>query len=180
MAMEKTLTQNRIYTYDDLNYFLPDGNYEIIDGKKVNMSPTGFIHGEFELNIARVLKDHLGNKGYVSVGEIGIVISKRPFRLRAADVVYISKETSPNKPDGILEIAPDLIIEILSKDDTIQDMNDKIKDYLSIGVKKIIVVDPSTKFISIYYQKKKEVDCYSFDEEFELTDGVKIIMNQIL
>lgn len=180
MAMEKTLTQNRIYTYDDLNYFLPDGNYEIIDGKKVNMSPTGFIHGKFEFNIARVIKDHLEDKGYVSVGEIGIVISKKPFRLRAADVVYISKETSPDEPEGILEIAPDLIIEILSKDDTIQDMNDKIKDYLSIGVKKIFVVDPFTETISVNHLNKKQVDCYNFDEQFELIDGVKIIMRQIL
>ncbi|MBW8049549.1 MAG: Uma2 family endonuclease [Cytophagales bacterium] len=180
MVMEKTLTQNRIYTYDDLNYFLPNGNYEIIDGKKVNMSPTGFIHGEFEFNIARFLKDHLENKGYVSVGEIGIVISKKPFRLRAADVVYISKETSASKPEGILEIAPDLIFEILSKDDTIQDMNDKIKDYLSIGVKKIVVVDPFTKSLSIYHQNKKDINFYNFDQQFELIDGIKVITNKII
>ena len=177
--MEEILTYQKNYTFDDLNS-LPDGNYEIINGKRVDMSPTGFIHGKFEFNLAQVLKDHLENKGYVAVGEIGIVISKKPFKLRAADVVYISKETSPQEPEGILQIAPDLIIEILSKDDTVEKMNNKIKDYLLIGVESIVVVDPAAELISIYSQKKKEKELFNFDEEFELYQGIKIIMNQIL
>ncbi|MBW8049651.1 MAG: Uma2 family endonuclease [Cytophagales bacterium] len=177
--MEETLTYQKIYTFEDLSC-LPDENYEIINGKRVDISPTGFIHGKFEFNIAQVLKDRLENKGYVAVGEIGIVIRKKPFRLRAADVVYISKKTSPQEPEGILQIAPDLIIEILSKDDTTEKMNNKIKDYLSIGVESIVVVDPAAESISIYHQKKKEIESYSFDEEFELYQGIKIIMNQIL
>ena len=177
--MEETLTYQKIYTFEDLNS-LPDENYEIINGKRVDMSPTGFIHGKFEFNIARVLKDHLENKGYVAVGESCIVISKKPFSLRAADVVYISKETSPQEPEGILQIAPDLIIEILSKDDTVEKMSNKIKDYLSIGVERIVVVDPAAESVSIYHQKSKGIDLYHFDEEFELYAGIKIIMNQIL
>ncbi|MBW8051256.1 MAG: Uma2 family endonuclease [Cytophagales bacterium] len=177
--MEKTLTDERIYTYNDL-LFLPEGNYEIINGKHINMSPTGFIHGEIEGIFYKLLEKHLGKKGYVAVGEVGIVISKKPFRLRAADVVYISKETSPQKPEGILEIAPDMIIEILSPDDTVQKMNDKINDYLSIGVGKIIVVDRFNESVSIYHHKKKQIDIYNFDEEFVLIANVKLIMNQIL
>jgi len=177
--MEETLTYQKIYTFEDLSC-LPDENYEIINGIRVDMSPTGFIHGKFEFNLAQVLKDHLENKGYVAVGEIGIVISKKPFKLRAADVVYISKETSPQEPEGILQIAPDLIIEILSKDDTVEKMDNKIKDYLSIGVESIVVVDPAAELISIYSQKKKEKELFNFDEEFELYQGIKIIMNQIL
>jgi len=177
--MEEILTYQKNYTFDDLNS-LPDGNYEIINGKRVDMSPTGFIHGKLEYKLARFLEDYLEDQGYVAVGEIGIVISKVPFRLRAADVVYISKKTSPQEPEGILQIAPDLIIEILSKSDTVEKMNNKIKDYLLIGVERIVVVDPATESVSIYHQKSKGIDLYHFDEEFELYQGIKIIMNQIL
>ena len=179
MTMEETLTDEKIFTYSDLN-FLPNENYEIIDGKRIDMSPTGFIHGNIEGIFYKLLEKHLGKKGYAAVGEVGIVISKKPFRLRAADVVYISKDTSPQKPEGMLEIAPDLIIEILSPDDTVQKMNDKITDYLSIGVGKIIVVDRFNESVSIYYHNKKQVELYSFNEEFVLIAGVKIIMDQIL
>lgn len=177
--METTLTNKKIFIYNDLD-FLPEGNHEIIDGEKIDMTPAGFKHGKFESIFSELLRKHLGQKGYVAVGEIGIVITKEPFRLRAADVVYISKETSPEEPEGILEIAPDLIIEILSKDDTAYEMNDKVKDYLSIGVKRIILIDPFTEMITTYQHGKKDVGYCSFDEEFDLFNGIKIKMKEIL
>lgn len=177
--MEAILTIEKIFSYNDL-HFLPEGNYEIIDGERVDMTPTAFRHGKIEFKIAKLLENKLWDKGYVAVGEIGIVIKKEPFRLRAADVVYISKDTSPEEPDGILEIAPDLIIEIISKDDTIYGMNDKIKDYQSIGVKRIVVVDPFTEMITIYQHKKKDIAAYTFDEDFDLFQNIKIRMREIL
>ena len=42
-----TVADKATYTYADLNR-LPDGNYEIIDGERREMTPTGFEHGRFE------------------------------------------------------------------------------------------------------------------------------------
>lgn len=81
-------------TYENINS-LPEGNYEIIDGAIVPVTPSGFRHGKFECVLSEILRKHLGSKGYVAVGGVGIVITKKPFRLRAADVVYVSKGTSP-------------------------------------------------------------------------------------
>lgn len=97
----KFLLEKKVYTYDDINS-LPEGGYEIIDGEMVAVTPAGFRHGKFECMLSEVLRKHLGSKGYVAVGEIGIIITKKPFRLRAADVVYLSKETSPQEPVGML------------------------------------------------------------------------------
>ncbi|MDR4499793.1 MAG: Uma2 family endonuclease [Candidatus Scalindua sp.] len=177
--MKTTLKNEKIFTYKDL-HILTDGNYEIIDGEKIDMAPTGFRHGKFESIFSDLLNKHLKEKGYVAVGEIGIVITREPFRLRSADVVYISKDTSPEEPEGILEIAPDLIIEILSKDDCVWKMNDKVKDYLSIGVKKIILVDSFTELITVYKYEKREALYYNFEEEFELINGINIRMKEIL
>ena len=171
--------EKKVLHYEDV-HALPEGHYEIIEGKRVEMTPTGFTHGKFELKIANFLGDRLKDRGHVAVGEIGIVIAKRPFRLRAADVVYISKKTSPKEPEGILEIAPDLIVEILSKNDTVWKMNDKIKDYLSIGVKRLVIVDPYAEFITVYQNSKKEAANFDFDEAFELVDGVKIKMRDVI
>lgn len=177
--MKMALSNEKTFAYQDLNS-LQDGNYEIIDGEKINIAPTGFRHGKYEGIFFDLLNGQLKERGYVAVGEVGIVIDRGPFRLRSADVVYISKATSPEEPEGILEIAPDLIIEILSKDDSVWKMNDKIKDYLSIGVKRIVLVDPFTELITIYKHEKKEALNYSFDEEFELITGINVIMKDIL
>jgi len=174
-----TLLEKKQFTYDDINS-LPGGNYEIIDGERKDMTPTGFEHGDIEIRLGEFLRRHLKTKGHIAVGEVGILINKSPLRLRAADVVYISKEKTPEKPKGILEIAPDLIIEIISQSNTSSELTDKVKDYLLIGVGKIIIVDPQTETISVYQQGKREVILYGFDEEFEIADGVTIKLKEVM
>lgn len=174
-----TLLEKKIFTYEDISS-LPEGNYEIIDGERRDMTPTGFYHGDLEGALYEFIKRQLKDKGYVAVGEVGVVISRNPFRLRAADVVYISKEKSPARPKGMLEIPPDLIIEILSEDNTAKDINDKVKDYLSIGVKRIVLVDPYTELITIFHHGRKEAGFYSFDDGFELIDGLIVKLKEIV
>lgn len=174
-----TVLEKKVYTYEDIDS-LPEGNYEIIDGERVDMTPTMFRHGKFEGIFYELLRKHLKSKGYIAVGEVGIVISRTPFRLRAADVVYISKETSPVEPVGMLEIPPDLIIEIISEDNTANYINDKVKDYLSIGVKRTVLVDPFTETITVFKHGSKEAGYYSFDDEFELIDGVFVKLKDII
>ncbi|MDH4164604.1 MAG: Uma2 family endonuclease, partial [Nitrospirota bacterium] len=136
-----TATAKQVYTYQDIHH-LPDGNYEIIDGERHDMTPTGFEHGHLEAKLGELLRHALKDRGYVAVGEVGIVIGKTPFRLRAADVVYISKEKTAERPKGMLEIAPDLIIEIISESNTAWEVTDKVRDYLAFGVDRVVLVDP--------------------------------------
>ncbi len=173
-----TLLEKKIFTYEDINS-LPEGNYEIIDGERRDMIPTGFYHGDLESSLSEILRKHLKDKGYIAVGEVGIVISKKPFRLRAADVVYISKEKSPERPKGMLEIPPDLIIEIISESNAQWEITDKVKDYLSIGIKRVVLVDPFTETVTVFMHGRKEAGYYSFDDEFELIDGVIVKAREI-
>ncbi|NPA57861.1 MAG: Uma2 family endonuclease [Aquificae bacterium] len=166
-----TIDKKRL-TYKDINR-LPEGSYEIIDGEIKQMAPSGFEHGRYEGFLFSFLWDKLKEKGFVSVGEVGILISKEPLRIRGADVVYVSRKKTEKEPEGILEIPPDLIIEIVSPSNTITEMEEKIEDYFSIGVPKIILVDPHTKKVFIYQNGSKEIKVFRFDEEVEFTEGLK-------
>ncbi|KJR41858.1 protein of unknown function DUF820 [Candidatus Magnetoovum chiemensis] len=169
-----------LLTYEHvLESLLPEGSYEIIDGQRIDMSPTNFRHGELSAIFAELLRKHFGSKGYIATGEIGIIIKKKPLRLRCADVVYISKETTSNKPTGILEIAPDLVIEIISRQNKAYVMNDKIRDYLSIGVKRIVIVDPLSEIFSTYSFGQKTSNYYQFDEDFPLFEDLSIKINAL-
>ncbi|MBI5192319.1 MAG: Uma2 family endonuclease [Nitrospirae bacterium] len=173
------IIEKETFEYEDIN-FLPDGNYEIINGERREMAPTGFEHGDFESIFSELLRKHLRNRGYVAVGEVGVIIKKKPLTLRAADVVYISKERSPERPKGMMEVSPDLIIEIVSETNTQSELTEKVKDYLSIGVTRVVLVDPQSKTVSVYKQGKREVLFFEFDEEFELVEGLKVKMNDII
>jgi len=188
-----TVLEKRIFTYEDIGH-LPEGWYEIIDGERRDMTPTGFRHGKLENIFGEILRRNLKDKGYIATGEVGIIIRRSPLTLRAADVVYVSKKTSPIEPIGMLEIAPDLIIEIVSEEIATppasppykggvwggREINEKVKDYLSIGVKKIIWVDPFTETITIFQHGRKEAIYLSFDEEFELIDGIMVRVKELL
>ena len=57
------LLDKKYLTYDDIHN-LPAGNYEIIDGERTNMSPTGFEHGQIELALGTLLKNLLNEKKF--------------------------------------------------------------------------------------------------------------------
>ena len=169
---------SNLLEYDNLSS-LPSGDYEIIDGEKKEMSPTGFLHGLIEGKLFDILEQSLSNTGYVATGEVGILIQKKPLRIRGADIVYITKESYPKPPVGILEKPPELVIEILSPSNTSSEMNSKLKDYLTIGIPHIVYIDPDNE-ISTKYKSDGSSNIYSFTESFIIYNTVEIKMSSIL
>lgn len=120
------------------------GRCELVEGKIVSMSPTGYRHGLAEALIARALSAYAdtGAHGSVMTGEVGIWIRRDPDTVRAADVVFISRQKlALQKSTAYLDVAPELVVEILSPDDRWSDVIAKLGDYFSAGVTLAWVVD---------------------------------------
>jgi Uma2 family endonuclease len=125
----------------------------LIDGRIVPMSPTGGEHAFIEFNLGRHLGNFVADRkiGWVLGGEVGIYIRRNPDRVRAADVAFISNKRSPHRPaKGFLEVAPELVMEVMSPDDRWQDVRQKLEDYFSIGVEWVWVVEPENRTILVY------------------------------
>ena len=88
--------------------------------------------------------------GTVLGGEVGIYIRRNPDRIRAADVAFVSKQRLPVVPSRYLDVAPELIIEILSPGDRWQDVRQKLEDYFSIGVDQVWIVEPDNQTVLAY------------------------------
>lgn len=102
---------------------------------------------------------------------MGIVIRKDPDRIRAADVVFISRLRAPHGiPKGFLQLVPDLIAEIVSPTDRWQDIRAKLEDYFSIGVQPVWVVEPDTRSVLVYRSPTEAVKLG--DEETLEGEGV--------
>lgn len=171
--------EKKLFTYDDLAA-LPDGQYEIIDGVKRDMTPTGGMHSKIEYQVSRLLGDHYGDAYHILVGEVGILISKAPLRLRAADIACISRERMKCVPAGMLETAPELVVEVASESNAHWELTEKVKDYFAIGVDRVVVVDPITATVNVYQRGAKEMLFHGFDEEAELAPGFKVRLADIL
>jgi hypothetical protein len=55
-----------------------------------------------------------------------------------------------------------------------------VKDYLSIGVKRVVLVDPFTETVTVFMHGKKEAGYYNFDDEFELIDGLMVRLKEVI
>ena len=69
-------------------------------------------------------------------------VQVKPTRFRVPDVCVVWAD---DPDDPIVRRAPVLCIEILSKDDRMSAMHEKVDDYLAMGVQHVWLIDPSTR-----------------------------------
>ena len=153
MPAHPTETTTRLVTGAELQAMGDIGPCELLDGEIVRLSPAGEVHGYLESRLTFFLYrfNQDAQTGWILGGEVGIYIRHNPDRIRGADLAFWSKERLPDGPStGFSEVAPDLVVEILSPTDRWVDMRQKIDDYFSIGVDTLWIVDPEEETVFVY------------------------------
>lgn len=154
---------------------LPSGPvcYELDNGRLVVMSPPGNIHGEVEVNISSALREAGKKQGRCSVsgGDSGVLLWRNPDRVVGADIVFLSEASLPRKltKEGYLETIPDLVVEVVSKNDTRPYVQRKVDDYLLAGVRVVWVADRDTRTLT-EYRRNAEPRVYAETETVTLPD----------
>lgn len=160
------------------------GRSELIEGRIVQMSPTKPEHGRIESRIDHALSDFVRQQstGEVMVGEVGIYTGRNPDTLRAADVLYISHERlAKATPNSFLDVAPELIVEILSPGDRWADVRQKLREYFDVGVNAVLLVEPQARLVSVYRSPTELVELRA-DETLALEDilpGFSLPLSQL-
>jgi Uma2 family endonuclease len=121
----------------------PDMEY--MDGQLVERSVGDRLHSRTQAILARLLGASESDRGYEVFTEQRIVIAERRRYL----IPDICVKAVPYNPVPILE-RPDLVIEILSPDDTLTAVSKKCSIYRNAGIPAIWVVDPYRKAIYSY------------------------------
>jgi Uma2 family endonuclease len=144
----------RLWTAEDLLALGEEARYELIEGRLVLMSPTGFLHGDVALALAAALRAfvHPRRLGRIVVGEVGFVLRRNPDTVRAADIAFIRADRLPPEglPFGFFEGAPDLAVEILSPFDRYPDLLRKVSQWLEAGTRLVWVVDPARRTVTAF------------------------------
>ena len=142
-----------------------DKRLELVEGELVIMSPAGGKHGgtahEGGRHVGNFVDEH--QLGYVTAAETGYILFKNPNgkdTVRAPDVGFISHDRLPNGlPDGYIDSAPDLAIEVVSPNDSATEVHDKVTEYLKYG----------TRFVWVFYPKSKSAVAHTLNGSTTLT-----------
>lgn len=73
-----------------------------------------------------------------------------PEQVRKPDASYIRPGRLSELPEGFLEIAPDLAVEVVSPTDRYREVEDKAEEYLEAGVVVVWVINPSNRSVRIF------------------------------
>lgn len=157
---DSPLTGDELFAMGDV------GRSELVKGELILMSPTGHPHDYYEGNFFAALHTFVRPEklGRVLVGEVGIYTARNPDTVRGADVVFISNERMAQvQSASYLDVAPELVVEILSPDDRWSEIQDKLAEYFNIGVQMVWVANPKQQQVHVY-RSLTEMEIVNVDE----------------
>jgi Uma2 family endonuclease len=140
---------------DEAFMALPDDghHYEIVNGELIDMGNSGALHGYVcSLALAALA-------GYILPKKLGVILdSSTAFKMkngnkRSPDIAFFAKERLQGMtvlPSGYLEGAPDLVVEVLSPGNTVEEIDDKLTEYFENGSRLAWVINPIQHYVLVY------------------------------
>jgi Uma2 family endonuclease len=128
---------------------------ELIAGELHEMPPAGgehgFVGGRALGQLQLFLDQHSEIGGGLFAAETGFRLARDPDTVRAPDVAYVGAERLARaRVPGFPELAPDLVVEVVSPNDTAAEVQRKMDEWIAAGVSLAWVMYPSTRSVMVY------------------------------
>ena len=146
---------------------------ELVDGVLVEKG-IGFLESVLASARIEVLQ------GFVKPRNLGLVAGEAgmmrlaPGLIRIPDVAFISWERLPGQRmprEAIPDLAPDLVVEMLSTSNTEAEMARKRREYFAAGARLVWVVDPVARTVEVYMTPDQAI----VRHEDEILDGGAVL-----
>lgn len=146
------MATTRLLTIEDVEQSPPEGEWELIDGELIELTPTadtsGWVSGRVFSRLERFVDDrHLG---WAFPPETGFVLFNDRATVRSPDAAFVRSDRLRTLSGGFVPLAPDLAVEVLSPSDRLADALAKVKMYLDAGVLLVWLVDPLSQTVTIF------------------------------
>lgn len=128
---------------DYLHTSFPDGDREYVDGELVERGMPTIAHGGLQ---AKLVSQLLVRRPDFFTG-VAVRLQITSTRFRVPDVV-VAPVARPE--DQAIFEPPLLVVEIISPDDRVSDLDRKIDEYRAMGVPNIWIFDPEVRRVRTY------------------------------
>src|SRR5690348_15450672 len=139
---------------------LPEDGKErwLINGelREKPMTVRNRFHSKIMACVVAVLKNWLDQqpipRGEVLCGEAGVRLRRNPDLTVGVDVVYVPPDvvTVQTEETTLVDGVPSVVVEILSPNDTLAEINEKIDAYRTAGVPHVWVIDPYQRTLVVH------------------------------
>ncbi len=140
--------------------YRPDCEY--IDGELLERNVGEAEHSLLQILLGAWFVNNRKRLGITAYTEQRVQVKATRFRI--PDITVVAGQ---GPRTGIIKEPPFLCVEIVSPDDRLTKVREKVADYLEFGVPYIWVIDPATKLATIYTQ----------DGAREIRDGILTTQN---
>lgn len=161
------LTQEKVFTIDDI-YALPDGQRaELIDGRMYMMAPPSMRHQRILMNLAGEIREHIKRHH----GSCEVFPAPFAVFLNENDINYVEPDISVICDKSKLTEkgcngAPDWIIEITSPTNPQHDYAVKLFKYRTAHVREYWIVNPQKETVMVYdLEREERSNQYNFEED---------------
>jgi len=156
----ETIAPQRVWTEKELMAVPADGNkYELVEGE-LHMSPgAGFEHEDVISNLLAAMKVFVRQRqlGWVLGSNLGCWMKNKNMRL--PDLSFVSRSRLAGQkraPRGFFQGSPDLVVEVLSPSDSVEDIHGKMLDYFDSGAKLAWVINSEERTVLVYHSSEAD------------------------
>ena len=149
------IAATKLLTADDLLRLDGEGvRGELIRGVFHEIMSSGLEHSKIAAKLTFLLSFFIipRSLGTLATSDLGVWLEREPDTVREPDIAYFSAARLPLdvRVTGYAEVVPDLVVEIVSPNDTQREVRDKARMWLSYGVALVWVVQPDTRTVDVY------------------------------
>ncbi|MBA4186860.1 MAG: Uma2 family endonuclease [Planctomycetaceae bacterium] len=159
-----------------------ESNVDLVRGHVVRYPMPGTIHGVVCFNAAMIFGLFIKQAKLGRVMGNDTLIRISADTARGADLCYVSYAKLPpgKSSEKMLEVPPDLVVEVRSPSNTWTDMVEKMLDYQHFGVPVVVIIDPETESASVYRSGTKQ-DIFEKNQTLTLPDvlpGFEVLVSR--
>lgn len=147
-------------TAEQLEKDHPPFRCELIRGEIIEMSPAGRPHGRIAMQIGRLIANHVfeHDLGEAYAAETGFILERNPDTVRAPDASFVTHERLQKaKARGFVDVAPNLVVEVISPDDSQRYVAEKVEQWLSSGAEVVWTIDPEKETALTHVLREEQV-----------------------
>jgi Uma2 family endonuclease len=160
IAAETISIEKKVWTDEEFMALPKDGHrYELVNEALVDVGNSGMEHGYVACILVAVLTTFVQQNKLGAVCDSSTAFTLKTGNKRSPDVSFVARERLKGlkrPPRGFFQGSPDLVVEILSPSNTVEEIHEKIVEYFNNDTRLVWVIHPDEKYVLVYHSPEPD------------------------